>query len=49
MTGPLLVLSAWAVVGTAGTLLTAMRGKPDATDAPDGPLARAAGGGSTPA
>ncbi|MFD5725929.1 DUF3533 domain-containing protein [Streptomyces sp. NPDC058368] len=29
VTGPLLVLSAWAVAGTAGTLLTAMRGAPD--------------------
>ncbi|NEC66089.1 DUF3533 domain-containing protein [Streptomyces sp. SID9727] len=27
VTGPLLVLSAWAVAGTAGTLLTAMRGR----------------------
>ncbi|MEV5605675.1 DUF3533 domain-containing protein [Streptomyces sp. NPDC052299] len=29
VTGPLLVLSAWAVAGTAGTLLTAMRRTPD--------------------
>ncbi|MGZ2355643.1 DUF3533 domain-containing protein [Streptomyces sp. 372A] len=29
VTGPLLVLSAWAVAGTAGTLLTAMRGPQD--------------------
>ncbi|MFC8534063.1 DUF3533 domain-containing protein [Streptomyces sp. NPDC057249] len=29
VTGPLLVLSAWAVAGTAGTLLTAMRGRRD--------------------
>ncbi|TRV75316.1 DUF3533 domain-containing protein [Streptomyces sp. 130] len=29
VTGPLLVLSAWAVAGTAGTLLTAMRRRPD--------------------
>ncbi|MEE4489837.1 DUF3533 domain-containing protein [Streptomyces sp. BE230] len=46
VTGPLLVLSAWAVVGTVITLLMAMRRKPDAADAP---LAGAAGGGSTPA
>ncbi|WP_326735355.1 DUF3533 domain-containing protein [Streptomyces sp. NBC_01022] len=45
VTGPLLVLSAWAVVGTVITLLMAMRRKPDAADAP---LAGAAGGGSTP-
>ncbi|MFD4030959.1 DUF3533 domain-containing protein [Streptomyces sp. NPDC058637] len=30
VTGPLLVLSAWAVAGTAVTLLSAMRRKPDA-------------------
>lgn len=30
VTGSLLVLSAWAVVGTAVTLLSAMRRKPDA-------------------
>ncbi|WP_405897048.1 DUF3533 domain-containing protein [Streptomyces sp. NBC_00727] len=52
VTGPLLVLSAWAVVGTAGTLLTAMRRKPDAEDmadaaAPPSP-APAGGAGSTP-
>lgn len=29
VTGPLLALSAWAVAGTAGTLLTAMRRAPD--------------------
>ncbi|OKJ71784.1 DUF3533 domain-containing protein [Streptomyces sp. CB02460] len=41
VTGPLLVLSAWAAAGTAGTLLTAMRKKPNrpataatATDTP---------------
>lgn len=49
VTGPLLVLSAWAVVGTVITLLMAMRKKPDAADTPDTPLAGAAGGGSTPA
>lgn len=48
VTGPLLVLSAWAVVGTVITLLMAMRKKPEATDATDAPLAGAAGGGSTP-
>ncbi|WP_329617145.1 DUF3533 domain-containing protein [Streptomyces brevispora] len=45
VTGPLLVLSAWAVVGTVVTLLPAMRRKPDATDGT--PLAGTAGGGST--
>ncbi|MDP5310999.1 DUF3533 domain-containing protein [Streptomyces poriferorum] len=33
VTGPLLVLSAWAVVGTVITLLMAMRRKPDAAEA----------------
>ncbi|MCX5139279.1 MULTISPECIES: DUF3533 domain-containing protein [unclassified Streptomyces] len=46
VTGPLLVLSAWAVVGTVITLLMAMRRKPEPADAP---LAGAAGGGSTAA
>ncbi|WP_406448601.1 DUF3533 domain-containing protein [Streptomyces sp. NBC_00876] len=46
VTGPLLVLSAWAVVGTVITLLMAMRRKPEAADVP---LAGAAGGGSTQA
>ncbi|MEU1349493.1 DUF3533 domain-containing protein [Streptomyces sp. NPDC005775] len=46
VTGPLLVLSAWAVVGTVITLLMAMRKKPEATDIP---VAGATGGGSTPA
>lgn len=48
VTGPLLVLSAWAVVGTVITLLMAMRKKPEAAGAPAAPLAGAAGGGSTP-
>ncbi|MFI6949042.1 DUF3533 domain-containing protein [Streptomyces sp. NPDC050422] len=47
VTGPLLVLSAWAVVGTVITLLMAMRKKPETADATDSPLAGAAGGGST--
>ncbi|MFI7365655.1 DUF3533 domain-containing protein [Streptomyces sp. NPDC050149] len=47
VTGPLLVLSAWAVVGTVITMLMALRKKPDAADAADAPLAGAAGGGST--
>ncbi|MFI6860584.1 DUF3533 domain-containing protein [Streptomyces sp. NPDC050421] len=47
VTGPLLVLSAWAVVGTVITLLMAMRKKPETADAADSPLAGAAGGGST--
>lgn len=46
MTGPLLVLSAWAVVGTAVTLLTAMRGKE--RDAASGTEATTGGTGSTP-
>ncbi|GAA2993375.1 DUF3533 domain-containing protein [Streptomyces drozdowiczii] len=45
VTGPLLVLSAWAVVGTVVTLLTAMRRKPD--PAP-GTEAAMGGAGSTP-
>lgn len=46
VTGPLLVLSAWAVVGTAITLLMTLRKKAEAADLP---VAGAAGGGSTPA
>ncbi|MER6117471.1 DUF3533 domain-containing protein [Streptomyces sp. NPDC001743] len=49
VTGPLLVLSAWAVVGTVITLLMAMRRKPEAADATDAPPAGTATGGSTPA
>ncbi|MEE1793958.1 DUF3533 domain-containing protein [Streptomyces sp. BE308] len=46
ITGPLLVLSAWAVVGTVFTLLLSMRHKPEA--APPGPAPTAAApGGST--
>lgn len=46
ITGPLLVLSAWAVVGTAFTLLLSMRHKPET--APPGPTPMAtAPGGST--
>ncbi|MFF1921077.1 DUF3533 domain-containing protein [Streptomyces sp. NPDC058221] len=44
VTGPLLVLSAWAVVGTVVTLLMSMRKKPEAADAA---LAGTADGGST--
>ncbi|SEE01016.1 hypothetical protein SAMN05216483_5119 [Streptomyces sp. 2131.1] len=46
MTGPLLVLSAWAVAGAAVTLLTAMRGKE--RDATPGTEAPTGGAGSTP-
>ncbi|WNI25610.1 DUF3533 domain-containing protein [Streptomyces sp. ITFR-16] len=52
VTGPLLVLSAWAVAGTVVTLLLAMRRKPDAAEAAEtagAPHAPAAGGGSTAA
>lgn len=45
VTGPLLVLSAWAVVGTVITLLMALRKKPEAADA----AGMRAAGGSTPA
>ncbi|MCX4678272.1 ABC transporter permease [Streptomyces sp. NBC_01433] len=46
ITGPLLVLSAWAVVGTAFTLLLSMRHRPET--APPGPAPTAtAPGGST--
>ncbi|MFD8692342.1 DUF3533 domain-containing protein [Streptomyces sp. NPDC059651] len=48
VTGPLLVLSAWAVAGTVVTLLMAMRRKPETAE-PAAPLAGPAGGGSTPA
>ncbi|MGW1129623.1 DUF3533 domain-containing protein [Streptomyces sp. NPDC002526] len=37
VTGPLLILSAWAVAGTAGTLLTAMRRTPTRPATPEAP------------
>lgn len=46
VTGPLLVLSAWAVVGTAITLLMTLRKKPETADA-ETPAPSPAGGGST--
>lgn len=46
VTGPLLVLSAWAVVGTALTLLLAMRRKPAAKETGGAPLTGTAGGGT---
>ncbi|MGW6284414.1 DUF3533 domain-containing protein [Streptomyces sp. NPDC055107] len=44
VTGPLLVLSAWAVVGTALTLLLSMRHRPGRDDDSGTETARAAGG-----
>lgn len=46
VTGPLLVLSAWAVVGTAITLLMTLRKKPETADAAT-PAPSSAGSGST--
>lgn len=50
VTGPLLVLSAWAVVGTIGTMLLALRKKPDTADTPGtgaGPAVTGTGTGGT--
>ncbi|MGW2656173.1 DUF3533 domain-containing protein [Streptomyces sp. NPDC001478] len=49
VTGPLLVLSAWAVAGTLVTLLTAMRRNPPPAPVPTGAAGGTLGGGSTAA
>lgn len=46
VTGPLLVLSAWAVAGTVVTLLAAMRRRPDDVHDPDGTREAATPGGT---
>ncbi|MCX4968451.1 DUF3533 domain-containing protein [Streptomyces sp. NBC_00654] len=47
VTGPLLVLSAWAVVGTAGTLLLSLRHRPETDPSGPAPSAATAPGGPT--
>ncbi|MEE1740934.1 DUF3533 domain-containing protein [Streptomyces sp. BE147] len=47
VTGPLLVLSAWAVVGTAGTLLLSLRHRPETDPPAPAPSAATAPGGPT--